>query len=247
MVAASVEPLVVRAGGAGERGEGRDPVQDLLGVGRVAADLGELLVGELAGLVEDPVRDAELADVVQQRRSGAGRRARRRPSPSRAPTSTAYSATRSEWRAVNGDFASMTWANASAMSSSRRSSACSVSEAGSMAATSAATSSSRRRSQIGSSTGIGRNRSASSGSNQRPLRALHHLARGVEAELGARRPRRSGRGRRSARGSGSGRPSARAGCRGRSSTRRGSGRPRRRPAGGRAWRRCRRHARSGSR
>ena len=66
MVAAAVEPLVVGGGDRGEAGERGDAREDALGVGRVQADARELLVGQLGGLVEDRVRDAELADVVQQ-------------------------------------------------------------------------------------------------------------------------------------------------------------------------------------
>ena len=74
-------------------------------------DLRELVVGELARLVEDEVRDRELADVVQQ--AGAAHVAARPASkPRTSPIATAISATRAEWLAVNGDFASITRANA---------------------------------------------------------------------------------------------------------------------------------------
>ena len=66
VVAAAVEPLVVRGGHRREVGEGGDPAEDLGAVARVLADHAPLLVGQLVGLVEDRVRDAELADVVQQ-------------------------------------------------------------------------------------------------------------------------------------------------------------------------------------
>ena len=44
-----------------------DALEHLLPVDRMALDDRELLVGELAGLVDDLVGDADLADVVQQR------------------------------------------------------------------------------------------------------------------------------------------------------------------------------------
>ena len=70
--------------------------------------------------------------------SPARRRSRRvtASKPSTAPIPTAISATRSEWRAVNGDLASMTRANASAIRSSRASSATSSRSAGSQPETS---------------------------------------------------------------------------------------------------------------
>ena len=70
--------------------------------------------------------------------SPARRRSRRvtASKPRRSPIPTAISATRSEWRAVKGDFASITRANASAIRSSRASSATSSRSVGSQPDTS---------------------------------------------------------------------------------------------------------------
>ena len=57
MVATPVKALVVRAG------------RDLLRVAWMAPDGRELLVGQLAGLVQDGVGDPEFADVVKERRA----------------------------------------------------------------------------------------------------------------------------------------------------------------------------------
>ena len=66
-VAAAVEALVVRRRRSGRRREGAATrSQDLARQRGVLAHRGPLVVGELPGLVEDAVGDAELADVVQQ-------------------------------------------------------------------------------------------------------------------------------------------------------------------------------------
>ena len=87
---------------------------------RVAAHLRPLVLVELAGLVEDQAGDAELADVVQQARRGAGRARSRGPKPSasRDRDGDARDAVASG-APVYGDFASMTRANASATRSRR--------------------------------------------------------------------------------------------------------------------------------
>ena len=73
---------------------------------------------EPAGLVEDAARDRELADVVQQPGAAQVAQLVARSAPARAPIATAQRATSAEWRAVNGDLASITRANASATRSS---------------------------------------------------------------------------------------------------------------------------------
>ena len=67
VVAAAVEPFVMRAGVVGEPVEDGDAAENLVGVPRVLPDDGEFFLGQRPALVEDPVRDGELADVVQQR------------------------------------------------------------------------------------------------------------------------------------------------------------------------------------
>ena len=59
-------------GEVGERREARRPLEDPQRVHGVGLDRAELLVGQLVGLVEDPVRDRELADVVEQARPFQG-------------------------------------------------------------------------------------------------------------------------------------------------------------------------------
>ena len=66
-IAGAVEPLVVRRGDPGEVGQRADPPEDLARVDRVAAHRLPLALVEAARLVEDRVRHAELADVVEQR------------------------------------------------------------------------------------------------------------------------------------------------------------------------------------
>ncbi len=69
VIAAAVQALVMGRGHRGEAGERRDARQDALGVRRMQADAGELVVGQPGRLVEDRVRDPELADVVQHPRA----------------------------------------------------------------------------------------------------------------------------------------------------------------------------------
>ena len=70
-IAGAVEALVVVGDEPADRlGEAAELLQQLAAVARVALDRGELLVGQLAGLVEDLQRDGELADVVQQAADG---------------------------------------------------------------------------------------------------------------------------------------------------------------------------------
>ena len=92
------------------------------------------------------------------------------PRPRTAPIPAAVSATRSEWREVKGDFASTTRPNASAIRSSRSSSARTTRSAGSSAATCMVTSGDATRSQKAASRATCSNRSASAGSNQVPRR-----------------------------------------------------------------------------
>jgi hypothetical protein len=74
-VAAAVEALVVVAGDAGDGRERGHAPEDLLGQAGMGAHGVPLLGAELARLVEDQVRDGELAEVVQQ--AGAAQRAQR--------------------------------------------------------------------------------------------------------------------------------------------------------------------------
>lgn len=57
---------MVRAGERREWGEATDPLEDLFGEFGVAAECGKFQVVEFAGLVEDQVRYAEFAEVVEQ-------------------------------------------------------------------------------------------------------------------------------------------------------------------------------------
>ena len=68
-IALAVQPLMVRAGDGGKVLESGDARQDGFGVGRVHLHRLPFLAVELAGLVENGVADAELADVVQQGRA----------------------------------------------------------------------------------------------------------------------------------------------------------------------------------
>jgi hypothetical protein len=86
--------------------------------------------------------------------------------PSTSPIPTAISATRTECEAVNGDFASVTRANASAMRSIRSSPARSTRSPGSQCDTSASASDP----QNARSRQMARKASTSAGSNQRPRR-----------------------------------------------------------------------------
>ena len=84
-VAVAVPVLVARAHDAADVAEqAADPLQHLLALDRVRLDDRALLGVELAGLVDDLRRDADLADVVQQRR----RTRRRGDRPTRAPSSS---------------------------------------------------------------------------------------------------------------------------------------------------------------
>ena len=86
-VAAAVGPLVARADERGDAGQAGRGLEDPLADQRVAAHERPLVAVERAGLVEDRVRDRELADVVQgggdahvlAAARASGRGARRRP------------------------------------------------------------------------------------------------------------------------------------------------------------------------
>lgn len=65
VVAGAVEAFVVGGGDGGEFAEAGDAFEDLAGVEGVFAHEGEFVGVEFAGLVEDEVGDAELADVVE--------------------------------------------------------------------------------------------------------------------------------------------------------------------------------------
>ena len=67
-IAAAVELLVVGGGVVCELAERRHAAEELPRVGRMLVDVDPLPSGQVAGLVEDQVRDAELADVVEQPR-----------------------------------------------------------------------------------------------------------------------------------------------------------------------------------
>jgi len=82
----AVDPLVVRRGEVGEAAEALDFAKDVERVAGVASHDGELGGVQLARLVEDQVRDAELADVVQQRGAAeVARRPRVEPEHARQP------------------------------------------------------------------------------------------------------------------------------------------------------------------
>ena len=61
-----VPALVVVADAGADRVEVREVAQDRVAEGHVLLDDVELLVGQLARLAQDLVRDADLADVVEQ-------------------------------------------------------------------------------------------------------------------------------------------------------------------------------------
>ena len=171
-VAAPVELLVVGRGVVGELAERRHAARSSLVWAGCLSTSTPLPGGQVAGLVEDQVRDAELADVVQQCPRGAGRRSALGVSSSKAPIATAISATRSECLAVKGDLASITRANAPATRSSASSSTSWIRSGGSSSSTSAATSLGRARAQkLASSLERLRARGRASGSNQRPRRS----------------------------------------------------------------------------
>ena len=67
VVAPAVHPLVMVGGVVGERAEHRDALEERQRVGRVLLDDGALAGVEAGRLVEDRVRDGELADVVEER------------------------------------------------------------------------------------------------------------------------------------------------------------------------------------
>ena len=98
-VAVPVPALVVVADAGADRVEVRQVAEDRVAEGHVLLDDVELLVGQLARLAQDLVRDADLADVVQQPREPQ-RAELVRPVPSRVPMNIAYRATSSEWRFV---------------------------------------------------------------------------------------------------------------------------------------------------
>ncbi len=100
-IALAVEPLVMGAGDCGrDRRRRRCARGSCSPSAGMALDLGPFVVIELAGLVEDLVGDAELADIVQQR--GAPQTAALRSSerPSRSAIMSVNSATRSLWPLV---------------------------------------------------------------------------------------------------------------------------------------------------
>ena len=68
VVAGAVDAFVVACGDVGERGEQRAAAQDPLAEVWVQPDALPLLGAEPTGMIPDPARDADLPDVVHQRR-----------------------------------------------------------------------------------------------------------------------------------------------------------------------------------
>jgi hypothetical protein len=97
VVASAVEPLVVRRGDLVRRVEAGHPGEDHLRVRGMAPEHAPLRLAQALRLVEDQVRDPELAEVVEQRGpSKLAQLARRQSEP--APDADRPSATPTEWR-----------------------------------------------------------------------------------------------------------------------------------------------------
>ena len=105
-IAAAVEALVVEFDAGQHVLQLRNGAHDVRAFHGVLLHQLEFFVGELAGLFQDAVVDADLAHVVQQRRDA-------QPveifalSPRPSPMMIEYFATRPEWPRVYGSFSSM--------------------------------------------------------------------------------------------------------------------------------------------